>query len=69
MIHLSFFSRFQGNTKLVPSARIIYSQKESDIYTLTIKDTKKEEAGMFTVKATNEVGDVSASARLKVIRK
>lgn len=69
LINVIFECRFQGNAKLAPSDRIVYTSKEDDVYTLTIRDTKKEEAGMFTVKAINDIGDVSASARLKVTRK
>ena len=41
---------------------------EGMTYTLKIKDTLKEEAGMITVKAKNDSGTMSASARLKVTR-
>ena len=43
--------------------------QEDEYYFLTIKKVTREEAGMFSVKASNVAGTMSASARLKVIRK
>ena len=57
-----------ANKVLKPSDRIIYGQEDAH-YWLIIKKTKADEAGMVNVKATNEMGNMSASARLKVTRK
>ena len=59
---------YTGDTKLEPSDHIIY-EEDKPKYALVVKDVKADEAGMFTVKATNPQGQMSASARLKVTRK
>lgn len=59
---------FKSDEKLIPSDRIIYGN-EGEEFTLVIKEVKKDEAGMFSVKATNDQGSMSASARLKVTGK
>ncbi len=43
--------------------------QDGEMYSCVIKRCTREEAGMITVKATNSVGTMSASARLKVNRK
>ena len=50
---------------LEPSDHIVY-EKEGDNYALVIKGVELKEAGKYTVKATNEVGSLSAKAKLKV---
>ena len=56
---------FYGKTKLVASERIIM-QKDGDKYTLQIKKAVIKEAGLYSVKATNDQGTLSADAKLKV---
>jgi len=58
-------SRFLGDVKLEPSERIIYT-KEGESYSLNMKEVKKSEEGIIGIKATNEAGQMSASARLRV---
>jgi len=41
-------------------------EKEGDNYALIIKGVELKEAGKYSVKATNEVGNISAKAKLKV---
>ena len=60
--------RFRSDVKLEPSDRITYGKPVDKVYTLTIDKVKNDEAGMYTVKATNEQGQMSASARLRVTR-
>ena len=48
-----------------PSEHIVYG-KEGDNYALIIKGVELKEAGKYSVKATNEVGNISAKAKLKV---
>lgn len=57
--------RYQGDTKLKPSKRIIY-EHDGTKYSLLIKETVVKETGPITVKATNPVGTMSATAQLKV---
>ena len=59
---------WRGDKALEQGDKHTYTQ-EGLKYTLTIKDTLKEEAGMIAVKAKNDSGTMSASARLKVTRK
>lgn len=59
---------FKSDEKLIPSDRITYGN-EGEEFILSIKEVKKDEAGMFSVKATNDQGSMSASARLKVTGK
>lgn len=42
-------------------------EQEDKVHRLVIKDVRKDEAGQYTVKATNDVGTLSAKAKLKVI--
>ena len=49
----------------MPSEHIL-CEKEGDNYALTIKGVELKEAGKYSVKATNEVGSLSAMAKLKV---
>ena len=70
-VKLNVFScilRFRSDVKLEPSDRITYGKPVDTVYTLTIDKVKNDEAGMYTVKATNEQGQMSASARLRVTR-
>ena len=63
-------SWYRGDTHLLPSDRIIYeTREEENVYVLRMKSVKKEESSMYTVKASNDQGTMSASARLKVTRK
>ena len=63
-------SWYRGDVRLEPSERVVYEEQEVDnVYTLRMKAVKKEEGAMYTVKATNDQGTMSASARLKVTRK
>jgi len=57
--------RFCADVPLVASDRVELV-KENDKHTLIIKKVVKAEEGIINVKATNEVGQMSASARLKV---
>jgi len=41
-------------------------EKEGDNYALIIKGVELKEAGKYSVKATNEVGSLTAKAKLKV---
>ena len=50
---------------LVASDRIELT-KENEKHTIVIKKVLKAEEGIINVKTTNEVGQMSASARLKV---
>ena len=50
---------------LLASERI-EQQKDNDKHTLIIKKVLKAEEGTINVMATNEAGQMSASARLKV---
>ena len=56
---------YRGDAKLEPSEKFVY-EKDGNVHTLHIKGVKKDEEGMVTVKAINELGDMSASARLRV---
>ena len=56
---------YRGEAKLVPSDHII-CEKDGSTHILIIKNVKKSEEGMVTVKAVNELGDMAASARLRV---
>jgi len=57
--------RFRGDVMLEASDRIALN-KEGDKHIVAIKKIQKAEEGVVNVKATNEVGQMSASARLKV---
>jgi len=57
--------RFCADVPLVASDRVELV-KDNDKHTITIKKVVKAEEGIINVKATNEVGQMSASARLKV---
>ena len=48
-----------------PSDKIVL-QKDANRYTFELKDVDLKQAGPITVKATNEVGTLSASAKLIV---
>ena len=41
-------------------------EKTENVYTLVMKQVVRKEAGQYTLKATNNVGTVNASATLKV---
>jgi hypothetical protein len=56
---------YRGELKLEPSDRIIFEDVDN-VHTLIIKNIKKDEEGMVTVKAINDMGDMAASARLRV---
>ncbi len=56
---------YRGDVKYEPSENVIY-EKTGNVYALVLKKVRQEEAGMITVKALNELGDMAASARLKV---
>ena len=69
-LHVEFSShRLFSNNKIEPSDTAVYEDLGDDTYTLTLKKVRKDQAGMYSVKATNPMGNMSASARLKVIRK
>ena len=55
------------DAKLEPSDRVIFEQDGVN-YALIMKKVVKPEAGMFSVKAKNELGALSATARLKITR-
>ena len=57
--------RFSADVPLVASDRIELV-KENEKHTIVIKKVVKAEEGIINVKATNEAGQMSASARLKV---
>ena len=57
--------RFSADVPLTASDRI-EPVKENEKHTIVIKKVVKAEEGVINVKATNEVGQMSASARLKV---
>jgi len=57
--------RFSGDAPLVASDRIELL-KENEKHTIIIKKVLKTEEGIINVMATNEAGQMSASARLKV---
>ena len=57
--------RFYGEKKLEPADLIIY-QKDGTKHSLTLKTVQLQQAGTYTVKATNPTGSQSASAKLKV---
>ena len=56
---------YRGDHQLMPDDRISMV-KEGNVHTLVIKDIKKDEEGMVTVKAVSEMGDMAASARLRI---
>lgn len=60
--------RFIGETKLESSDRIVIT-KEAEVYSVTVKKVKKIEEGIINIRATNEAGPMSASARLRVTGK
>ena len=60
--------RFFADVPLVASDRIELV-KENEKHTIVIKKVVKAEEGSISVKATNEVGEMSASARLKITGK
>jgi len=57
--------RFSADVPLVASDRIELV-KENEKHTIVIKKVVKAEEGIINVKATNDAGQMSASARLKV---
>jgi hypothetical protein len=57
--------RYRGDLLLEPSDRIGVT-KEGERHVLTVSKVLKTEEGVVNVRATNEVGQMSASARLKV---
>jgi len=56
---------WQGDKKLEASERIELRQV-GEVYTVVIKGVRKAEEGIINVKATNEAGQMTASARLKI---
>ncbi len=57
--------RFVKDVAQKPSDKVIL-QKDGTKYTLELKDVDLKQAGIVTVKATNEAGTLSASAKLTV---
>ena len=57
--------RLLKDKPLITSDRII-TEKEDKKHTLLIKGAKQEETGSVTVKATNDMGSVTGSAKLTV---
>lgn len=55
-----------GDVKLEPSEKMVVETLPENMFRLTLKDVRKTQAGMVTVRAVNEVGDMSASARLRI---
>jgi hypothetical protein len=53
----------KDGVKLVPSDRILVEIKEN-LYSLAIKQVTCQDAGQYSVKATNSVGSANASATL-----
>jgi len=60
-----FAFRFSGDIALLASDRIELV-KENDKHTIIVKKVLKAEEGTISVKATNDGGQMGASARLKV---
>ena len=56
---------WRGDVKLDSSERIELTQV-GEVHTVVIKGVLKAEEGIINVKATNEVGQMSSSARLKI---
>ena len=50
---------------LVPSDKVVYENYKL-LYVLTVKDAQLQDAGSYTVKAFNFVGEVTAEAKLIV---
>ena len=57
-----------GDNQVMPSDKVIYEDLGDNRYGLVLKSVLKDQSSMYTVKATNEAGAMSASARLKVTR-
>ena len=58
---------FRGKEQLADEGRIeMVDNEETNTYSLTIKDTVPEDAGMYKCVAINEVGEVSSKAALAV---
>lgn len=60
--------RFRGDELLESSDRVTIT-KEGEKHTLAISKVLKVEEGVVNVKATNELGQMSASARLRITGK
>ena len=58
-----------GDKQVLPSERVLYEVLEDNRYALVMRGVNKDESAMYTVKASNDMGTMSASARLKVTRK
>merc|ERR1712142_637250 len=54
-----------ANAVLEESENIIF-ERDGEIFKLRLKNTLRTQAGIYTIKATNSQGTMSASARLKV---
>jgi hypothetical protein len=61
----SVMYRLLKDKPLVASDRVV-TVKEGQKHTLVIKDTKRDETGNVTVKATNDTGSITGSAKLTV---
>jgi len=61
----NFIIRFKKDELLAESASVVFD-KRGTIYTLTIDDATLNDDGPFSVKASNLVGEVTATARLQV---
>lgn len=55
-----------GDVRLEPGELVVYEDLGQGAHRLTLREVRKVQAGMVTVRAVNELGDMSASARLKV---
>ena len=55
-----------GDKVLEPSDLAVQHEEDNKV-TLTLKDVRRSQAGMYSLRITNPMGTMSASARLKVI--
>ena len=58
-----------GDNQVLPGDRVTYEVLEGNRYALVMRGVTKEHSAMYTVKASNDMGTMSASARLKVTHK
>ena len=63
MITTTFYNRLKDGKELVPSGKYVI-EKTDDTYTLVLTSVTDEDAGQYTVTATNDFGKSSFTATL-----
>ena len=57
---------FYGNTLIEVNERYKFLYEDEESYTLVIKNTRKEDQGMYRIEAVNDLGSAETSANLTV---